>query len=47
MNRYAVLIGNNNFPIDAGFQDLRCPGNDVDGMYEIWLITNRWFQMSL
>jgi len=35
MNRYAVLIGNNNFPIDAGFQDLRCPGNDVDGMYEI------------
>lgn len=35
MNRYAVLIGNSNFPIESGLQDLRCPENDVDGMAEV------------
>jgi uncharacterized caspase-like protein len=35
MNRYALLIGNSNYPIDSGLQDLRYPENDIDGMADV------------
>lgn len=38
--RYAILIGCQNFPEEAGLQDLRCPLNDVRGMDNV-LADNR------
>lgn len=34
-SRYAVLIGNSDFPHEPKLASLRCPGNDVDGLNEI------------
>lgn len=34
-SRYAVLIGNSDFPLEPKLAPLRCPGNDVDGLREI------------
>ena len=33
--RYAILIGNSEFLLQSGLNNLRCPKNDVEGMYEL------------
>ena len=35
MKRYAILIGSSRFDKEPKLKPLRCPENDVDGMYEI------------
>ena len=34
--RYGILIGSSHFPNEPGLEDLRCPGNDVDGLHDIF-----------
>ena len=40
MDKYAVLIGNSQFPEESQLSTLRCPENDVKGMQEILEDTN-------
>src|ERR1700676_3563239 len=34
-SRFAILIGSNAFAADSGLSNLRCPENDVEGVFEL------------
>ena len=39
--RFGILIASSRFPDESKLEDLRCPVNDVDGLYEVLMSEDR------